>query len=31
MKNLVGIEWLNHRIRIESPKDSFQDYNDSKG
>ena len=31
MKNLDGIEWLNHRIRIESPKDFFQDYNDTKG
>ena len=31
MKNLDGIEWLNHRIRIESPKDFFKDYNDTKG
>ena len=31
MKNLDGIEWLNHRIRIENPKDFFKDYNDTKG
>ena len=31
MKNLDGIEWLNYRIRIESPKDFFKDYNDTKG
>ena len=31
MKNLDGIEWQNHRIRIESPKDFFKDYNDTKG
>ena len=31
MKNLDGIEWLNHRIKIESPKDFFKDYNDTKG
>ena len=31
MKNLDGVEWLNHRIRIESPKDFFKDYNDTKG
>ena len=31
MKNMDGIEWLNHRIRIESPKDFFKDYNDTKG
>ena len=31
MKNLDGIEWQNYRIRIESPKDFFKDYNDTKG
>ena len=31
MKNLDGIEWLNHRIRIDSPKEFFRDYNDTKG
>ena len=31
MKNLDGIEWQNYRIRIESPKDFFKDYNDIKG
>ena len=31
MKNLEGIEWQNYRIRIESPKDFFKDYNDTKG
>jgi len=31
MKNLDGIEWLNHRIRIDSPKEFFRDYNDAKG
>ena len=31
MKKFDGVEWLNHRIRIESPKDFFTDYNDTKG
>ena len=31
MKNFDGMEWLNYRIRIETPKDFFKDYNDTKG
>lgn len=31
MKNLDGIEWLGYRLKIESPKDFFRDYNDTKG
>ena len=31
MKNLDGIEWLNYRIRIDTPKEFFRDYNDTKG
>ena len=31
MRNLDGIEWLGYRLKIESPKDFFKDYNDTKG